>query len=176
MHLRQRHLIVCILSLLVLGGCSTGNMDDLTQYVQETKAKFKGNIEQLPNVLSYETYRYQSSDLRDPFKPSISLVKTAIQKRNDNGISPKTGREKESLEAYALDTLNMVGILDNQGETWAIIKAPDGNIYRVRKGNYLGRNHGKILAIHESNIELKEIVPDGLDGWIERPNTISLAQ
>ncbi|MPT42782.1 MAG: hypothetical protein E2599_04395, partial [Klebsiella sp.] len=32
-------------------------------------------------------------------------------------------------------------------------------------GDYLGRNHGKILVIDDSKIDVMEIVPDGEGGW-----------
>lgn len=173
---RNGRLIVLFGCLISLTACSTDQMQDLREFVQETKTKYKGQVEPLPAVVPYESYRYSVAKQRDPFRPSMSLVKSVNMARNANGITPDTRRNREELERYELDSLSMVGIMVNEGEKWAIVRAPDGAIYRVRKGNYMGRNHGKIIKINETKVEIKEIIADGLGGWIERPNKISLAQ
>jgi len=156
--------------------CAENDMSDLSQFTKETKLKYLGQIEALPAIVPYEGYHYQVEDKRDPFKPSVSLVKTIALKRASNGIRPNSIRNKEDLERYGLETLVMVGVMNNNGQNWAIIKAPDNSIFRVKKGNYMGENNGKILKISESKIDLKEIVKDGLGGWIERPNKLAISE
>ena len=46
---------------------------------------------------------------------------------------------------------------------------------RVKVGSYAGKNHGRITEITQSQISLMEIVPDGRDGWVERPRSIVMA-
>lgn len=48
-----------------------------------------------------------------------------------------------------------------------------GGVHRVRVGDYLGRNNGRIIAINEGKIDVVEIVPDGEGGWLERPRSLS---
>lgn len=55
-----------------------------------------------------------------------------------------------------------------------LIVDPEGVVYRVRPGNYMGQSDGKILAVHEDRIDLVELVPDGAGGWIERDATVAL--
>ena len=95
-----------------------------------------------------------------------------------SGVRPDPNRVREELEKYALASLRMVGTVStgNSGELWALISAPDGVVPRVRKGNYLGNNHGKITNISEQRIDLKEIVPDGPGRWQERESFLSLTQ
>ena len=38
----------------------------------------------------------------------------------------------------------------------------------------MGQNYGEITEISEYKINLLEIVPDGLGGWLKRPRTIPL--
>ena len=45
---------------------------------------------------------------------------------------------------------------------------------QVRADNYLGQNFGRITAISEGQIELVELIPNGVGGWIERQASISL--
>jgi len=167
-------LLTCI--LLLAAGCSNHDMNDLTPYTLETKQKYMGKVEALPAIIPYESYHYRVTEKRDPFKPSVSLVKSIALARSSSKIKPNAVRNKEDLEKYALETLVMVGIMNNNGQNWAIVKAPDSSIFRVKKGNYMGENNGKILKITESRIDLKEIVQDGLGGWIERPNKLAISE
>jgi type IV pilus assembly protein PilP len=80
------------------------------------------------------------------------------------------------LEAFPLDSLRFVGHLEQEGRVWAVITAPDSLVYRVEEGNYLGQNFGRISLINESQIEIKEIIPDGLGGWTERDATLTLEE
>jgi type IV pilus assembly protein PilP len=55
-----------------------------------------------------------------------------------------------------------------------LIKDPDGVIHQVRPDNYMGQNFGRITGIYEDRIELVELIPNGVGGWIERPAAIAL--
>ncbi len=161
---------------MVLGACNGDNMDDLQNFIKETKTKFNGQVEPLPEVRPYESYRYKVANLRDPFRNVTPTVKSIGHPGAGNGVRPNMNRNKEELERFPLDSLKMVGILENNGETWAAVKAPDKTIYRVRKGNYIGMNNGKIKRISETKIEVVEIIADGTGGWVERPNTLALTE
>ena len=168
---------IVLLSIMLLAtGCADNNMNDLNQFAIDTKKKYLGKVEALPAITPYESYHYQTSDNRDPFKPSVSLIKSIALTRASNGVKPNQVRNKEDLEKYALNTLVMVGVMNNNGQNWAIVKAPDSNIFRVKKGNYMGENNGKILRITESKIDLKEIISDGMNGWIERKNKLAISE
>jgi type IV pilus assembly protein PilP len=47
-------------------------------------------------------------------------------------------------------------------------------VHRVAVGNHLGQNFGRIVAISDSEIQLVEIISDGLGGYLERPAAIGL--
>ena len=49
-------------------------------------------------------------------------------------------------------------------------------VHRVKVGNHLGTNYGEIIAIDEAQIDIKEIIQDGLGGWIERKAALSLTE
>ena len=175
----QNKFFMALLSVGLITGCSNNDMSDLNQFVTETKSKYVGQVEALPIITPYESYSYNAQAKRDPFKPSVALIKTTTtkrQKKSSSGLRPSDIRNKEELERFPLESLVMVGIMNNDGDNWAIVKAPDNNIYRVKRGNYMGENHGKILKITESRIDLKEIVADGMGGWIERKNKVTLSE
>ena len=70
----------------------------------------------------------------------------------------------------------MVGTLQQNKATYALVKSPDNNLFRVKSGNYLGQNFGLITEISESTIKLKEIVQDSGGDWTERVSTLTLAE
>jgi type IV pilus assembly protein PilP len=55
-----------------------------------------------------------------------------------------------------------------------LVKTSDGLVHRVVPGDYLGQNDGRITAVEPSRINVTEIVPDGLGGYMERTASIAL--
>jgi type IV pilus assembly protein PilP len=160
--------VACI---LMLTACSGKQHDDLQNYVNQVKARQKGRVEPLPEVKPYATFTYNAHELRDPF------TSFALSDAEENqGLRPDSDRKREALEQFPLDTLKFVGHLEKQGVRWGLIAAPDNTVYRVQTGNYMGKNYGEILSISETDIKLKEIIPNGLGGWTEREASISLAE
>jgi type IV pilus assembly protein PilP len=164
------------LASLLLTGCA-GDMHDLEAYVAEVKMRKPPGIEPLPEIKPYEKFEYQAEDLRNPFDPSVIAQQPAAvgNQVSESGISPDPNRTPEFLESFPLDTLRMVGTLEQSGQLWALIKTPDATIQRVAQGNYMGQNNGKITLISEANIKLMEIVPDGFGGWREREGLVALS-
>ena len=162
--------------LLMLQACSGNNMDDLRAYVEEVKSRPPGHIKPIPQPKPYETFVYQAMDLRDPFEPYRNLEPEVAEVggESDSGIKPDINRPRELLEEFPLDSLRMVGTLEQDGQRWALIKSSDGAIHRITEGNYLGQNFGRVDRITDDAVEITEIVPDGLGGWRERPATLAL--
>lgn len=154
-------------------GCSSQRYDDLDSYIEDVKRKTKGRIEPLPEVKTYEAYTYQAHDLRDPFTP---YEEQPSEELAQPGVSPDTQRKREALEAFPLDSLSFVGHLERDGVLWGLVSAPDKSIYRVQVGNYMGKNFGEILSISETAILLKEIIPNGSGGWVEREASLALTE
>lgn len=162
---------VALLLIAAIPGCSgTVGHSDLEQFVNEVKGRKGGRIAPMPEFKTYESFDYSVSKKRDPFTPTASTPEA----RADNGIRPDAGRHKESLEQFPLDTLVFAGHLERDGKKWAIVTAPDGLVYRVQEGNFIGQNYGEIVAISENEISIVEIVPDGVGGWIERQAALAL--
>lgn len=174
--------IVGLLSLLsvTVSGCNDEQLMDLKQYVKEVKSRPKGTIESLPEIKPHETFTYQAAELRNPFIPTVvelppgPMAKTGPG--SENSLKPDLNRHREALEEYPLASLKMVGLLEQGEEVWAIVRASDGILYRVKKGNYMGRNYGRITHINEEMIELIEIVSDEQGGWLKRQNMLALAE
>ena len=159
-----------LLAVLLSGtfACSSG-MDELQQQIEVAKKKPGGRIEPLPEIKPYETFAYDASSVRSPFVPG------APSATSNAGLRPDARRNREFLEQFSLDTLKMVGTLDLAGHNYGLVQTKDGLVHRVLPGNYLGQNDGRITSITSSKINLTEIVPDGVGGYIERPAQLALA-
>ncbi len=159
------------LAATALSGCSR-DMNDLEAYVEKIKERPGGRIEPLPQIKPYETFEYSAFDLREPFEPEVDETAVAAT----STVRPDTTRNREYLEQFPLDTLRMVGTLDSGGTSYALLQTTDGLVHRVRPGNHIGQNEGRILSVSESEITLVEIVSDGLGGYIERPAAVALSE
>ena len=163
-------LALCALGLAACGG----NMDDLDEYINEVKARPGGRIEPLPEITAYQVFTYvaDAEGIRSPFIPDTPQAKTGGA---GGGVGPDADRIREFLEGFPLDTLRMVGTL-HIGETmYGLVQTSDGLIHRVIPGNFLGQNDGRITVITESEVELVEIISDGIGGYIERDAAVSLS-
>jgi type IV pilus assembly protein PilP len=91
------------------------------------------------------------------------------------GPKPLKDRNKEYLEQFPLDTLAMVGTLQNQGMTFGLLQTQDGMVHRVTSGNYVGQNDGRIVGINPAEIAIEELVPDGIGSFYKRSAEIGLS-
>lgn len=157
--------LACAASVL-LGACSSAD-NDLQSFITEVKHEGGGRVEPLPEVKPYQAFIYAASNLRSPFVPSAPSG-------SGSNLRPDTKRNREFLEQFPLDTLKMVGTLKLGGQTYGLIETRDGLVNRVLPGNYLGQNDGRITEITPSKIYIREIVPDGTGGYVERPAAIAL--
>lgn len=160
-----RILVAAVVVLLAGCGSTEGNLreelDVLTKDV-------KGRIAPLPVIVPYEAFAYTADNLVDPFAP----VKIAAKFRSTNGVSPDTTRVKDYLEAFPLESIKMVGSVRINGVQYAVVMI-DGMTYKVRSGSYMGLNLGRITAISESGITLKEMTQESGE-WVEKTSELFL--
>ena len=171
--LKIRNGLVLVAAILSVAACGA-DQDDLDQYINEVKARPGGRIDPLPEITPYEVFSYvaDAEGVRSPFVPDTPQATTSGA---GGGIRPDSDRSREFLEGFPLDTLRMVGTLDMGDTMYGLVQTSDGLIHRVVPGNYLGQNDGRINTIDESEIELVEIISDGIGGYIERDAAISLS-
>ena len=165
-------LLVMLLFGGLLGGCAQQDMSDLRAFVAEVQSRPATGITSPPEPLEVETFLYRAADRRDPFVAQID-PQERVQEIVDNGIAPDLNRRKEALEAYSLDSLRMVGTLQQEQLTWGLVQTQDGTIHRVALGNYIGLNHGRIVQIAEDEIQLVELVRLGA-GYEEQEAALKL--
>lgn len=160
----------------LLAACDNAEQKGLQQELAAMTKDAKGKVDPLPQIKPYAPTAYGAADLVDPF----SLQKIRATAKNGAGGGDKLyeaqkERPKEPLESYALETLKMVGTLQQKGQVFGLVKA-DQALYRVRVGNYMGQNFGVVTKVVDDGIMLKELIQDGAGDWSERVTTISLQE
>jgi len=169
--LTPRNMLAVVLLVLSLSACGGGS-DDLDAYINQIKARPGGRIDPLPEITPYETFSYvaDKQGIRSPFRPD-----TPQAAGGGTGPRPDAERSREYLESFPLDTLGMVGTLHINETMYGLVRTSDGLIHRVIPGNYMGQNDGRITEISESEIDLVEIISDGIGGYIERDAAVGLS-
>ena len=154
----------------LLSGCFEEEHQDLDRELKELTKDLRGKIDPLPVIQPYTAFQYEVASESDPFGPA--KIQLAIRSGN-KGVQPDTVRLREPLEAFPLERVAMVGSIKQKADIFAIVRA-DGTLYRVKIGNYLGPNYGKIISITESEIVILELVQDSTQEWSERRTVVAL--
>lgn len=158
-----------------LTGCVGGDdFSDLQSFMDQERARPKGSIEPLPKFQPYEAFTYSAAALRSPFQPPVK-IDLASQQKGSKNVKPDESRVRQFLEGFNIETFEMVGVLGNQGISYALVRGA-GGVHRIKIGDYLGRNHGRVTSIDEAKVDVIEIVPDGEGGWLERPRSLTLKE
>ena len=184
---RYIRLTIIVLAILGIAGCVSGDMSDLEKQVSKIMSKPGGRLEPLPEIKPYEAYVYESgkSGARNPFKRFYVVEQSlAIEESEgpvDDGLTEEMrneiqNRNREELEGFELDSIKMVGTLQNEDNHWGIVIDPGGVVHRVKTGNYIGLNIGKITSIEEEQIEVREIIKDNSGRYGERKALLPLTE
>ncbi len=165
---------VILAAVLLLAGCGSDQHSDLRQELNALTKGLRGHVNPLPQVRPYEPVPYTAQDLVDPFRPDRIII--AQPGKGVGGTpAPDPNRPKEPLEAFPLESIQMVGTITQGKQTFGLVKA-GANLYRVKQGNYMGQNFGVITSINESEIKLTELVQDGSGEWVQRSSALQLQE
>ncbi|MGY2340533.1 pilus assembly protein PilP [Pseudomonas sp. SDO5532_S415] len=164
-----------VVASVVLAGCGgSDDFSDLDAYMNEMRLRAPGKIEPTPTFRSYPTFTYNAANLRSPFSRQVR-IDLAGQRYGSRNVKPDPDRVRQYLEGFNIEQFEMVGTIANATGSFALLRGA-GGVHRLKVGDYLGRNDGRIVAISASQVDVVEIVPDGEGAWLERPRTISLKE
>ena len=172
MRVSANNIFTLLLVAASLTGCESRDAD-LDQFIESTRREPGGNVAPLPEVKPYEAFAYSAAGIRSPFLPGVP---GGASGPGGSNVRPDSRRNRETLEGFSLDQLRMVGTLNIGGRVFGLVKVKDGLVHRVLPGNYMGQSDGKITEIAAAKINVIEIVPDGLGGYMERPAALALSE
>ena len=159
---------------VLLGACGGEEQSELRQEHAAKTKDLRGRVDPLPQVKSFEPVPYKGESMVDPFVPGrIVVTQASAGGGGGGGVQPDLNRPKEPLEAFPMESMQMVGTLSQNQDTFALVRA-GASLFRVKKGNYLGPNFGVITGIDESQISVKEVVQDSGGDWVERSTSLQM--
>jgi type IV pilus assembly protein PilP len=169
-------IVVALFLLASLSACGDGGVNEVREWMDTVKKETRANVPKLSEPKVYEAVPYSGKGLTDPFNSAkLLLVLARLKAESGNGLRPDLDRRKEALEQFPLDSLKMVGLIEDKKLRNALIQV-DKTVYQARVGNYLGQNFGMITKITEAEVEIKEIVQDAAGEWVERTATLELQE
>lgn len=170
-------LIVC--SAFLMWGCGSSGEDELRQWMSNERAQARPRVTPITEPKQFLPQPYAADEGMEPFnvlKLTQALRRESAQVASNAAlIAPEMARRKEPLEAFPLDAMAMVGSMNKSGKPTALLTV-DKLLYQVQLGHYLGQNYGRITAISETSIQLREIVQDPTGDWIERMTSLELQE
>lgn len=147
-------LLSCLLALLA--GC--GSKDEKSTSAPPDKQKkaavagkgTKSAVAEAPVVQESPPtkYVYVAEGRRDPFQPFL-LVRRPVDIQGD--LSALTPLQQFETQQYKLSA-----IIVGYGEPMAMVSAPDGKSYVVRKGMKIGKSGGKVTQISKDAFLVEE--------------------
>lgn len=173
-----------LVATLLLSGCVdwVDDKQDLVQFVNKTKAAPSGKIKPLPEFKPYHSFVYEGASMREPFVELVPYTEPEEVVDNEpkaeaGGLQPDLERQKEYLESFALEKLEMVGSIYKKDEQaiWALVKDSNAEVHRVGKGSRMGLDFGLVVDVDEQMIILSEIVTNGRGGWMKRSRNLVLS-
>ena len=171
--------VIMTLSLLGMAGCGSSEQEELQQWMTTQRNATRPKILPLPAPTKFIPQTYGQEASIEPFsnqKLTQALKRDSNQATSNAAlIAPELARRKEPLEASPLDAVVMVGSLIKAGKPVALVRV-DNLVYQAQVGNYLGQNYGRITAVKEASIVLREIVQDAAGEWTERTATLQLLE
>jgi len=163
---------------LLLAACSTGEHEDLRQWMEENTQGLRGQVTPVPEVTPYEPVPYEVDGLIDPFR--VSKIEPDAKFRQGAGKGGQFQPDFEArelrnsvLEKYPLESLSMIGRLVINNRPIAVIKYED-NVRQVKVGDYVGLDFGVVTEIKESELKLRELIQDSAGDWSERQSSLYL--
>jgi len=158
---------------LLLAGCSS-DQDELRMWMEQQQREIKPSVTALEPPKQFLPEAYAGLVGVEPFsEQKLGSPATTLAGQPNPVLASEMRRRKEPLEAYPLDTMNMVGSVRKEGRQFALLRV-DNLLHYVKSGDYIGQDYGRITNISETGIQVREIVQDAAGEWVERSTELHL--
>jgi type IV pilus assembly protein PilP len=116
------------------------------------------------------------ANLRDPFASYLTLVAQRGQALLNERRLRFQDREREVLENFDLSTLKLVAIYSMGEDQVAMVEDATGRGYTIRRGNYMGKNNGRIEKIEFDTVYLVEQIINPAGDVVDNQVTMTLKE
>jgi type IV pilus assembly protein PilP len=166
--IRMRNTLFLTLAASVLAGCGGSPQTDAQRWMETASRELRGKVDKVPEPGRFVPYAYSDTALADPF----SQDKLATPVKGEKP-APVTDHLKTVLESFPLESLQYVGVIEQRGTPVALVKN-GASVFRTQVGGYIGQDYGRIIAINESEVTVRELVRDPGGDWVERTSRLQL--
>jgi len=137
--------------LLSLSGCS----EEAPLPKKATVKKTQQQVPEKKRVLQPEPpepeptapkYVYDSAGRRDPFLP-LMQIRTPVA---------NSGQPLTPLQKFDLGQFRLIGVITGRNEPMAMVMAPGGKAYVLKRGVKIGKNDGRVTDIREDTVVIEE--------------------
>ena len=170
---------VLIFWLCAVSACSFSPDDETTSWIDKQTRQTTLTAIPSPATPKFHPQQYNPHSELDPFDDQRLVLanKKEWQLSAAQGglVGAEMRRKKESLEAFPLESMTMVGRMTSASQQVALVKV-DTVLYQVRLGSHLGQNFGRVVDINDRGLNLRELVQDTLGKWTERQTILALQE
>jgi type IV pilus assembly protein PilP len=171
----SRGLLLLLAAAGLIAGCE-GENQELQAWMDQQRREVRPQVLPLAAPKKFDPVPYANAQQVDPFSTQKLTVAIKQESRQPNSLlAAEMNRRKEPLESFSLDMMAMVGSVSKAGVPFALLKV-DNLLYRVKPGDYVGQNYGRVTRITETEVGLREIVQDAAGEWIERGASLQLQE
>lgn len=136
------------------------------------------DIELIPDAMQHavKAPEIDIANLRDPFSSYLAVVAQRSRAILDDQRLRLENRKREVLENFDLGTLKLVAVYSMGEDRVAMIEDNTGQGYTVRRGNYMGKNNGRIEKIDADTLYLVEQVINPAGDVVDNQVTLTLKE
>ncbi len=118
----------------------------------------------------YQRPEYPENMRRNPFQPDPE----AIAPNMITGVSDTVERQRDPLEQFSLDQLQLVAIISEVSVPKAMFIDPEGYGHVAKIGDRIGRQGGVIVDVRDNQVDVRENSGDVEDASSSRVRTMRL--
>jgi type IV pilus assembly protein PilP len=160
-----------------LSACGYTTEQDVRSFMDAERAALHPVSKAIPSPIPFEAAIYDEGGKPDPFSKQafFQFLIGTVNTGKPSIATPDLLRSRTELEGFPLDSLAMVGVLTQEAQNVALVRAGT-KLYQVKVGAHMGQNLGKVTKIEETRITLRELVQDDLGEWSARTNMLNMQE
>ncbi|RTL56883.1 MAG: hypothetical protein EKK46_03780 [Rhodocyclaceae bacterium] len=179
MNANLRVIFYFLISLL-LASCGGGEPEDVRLWMTESTKDMRGKVPPLPEIKAMPVITYEPGELIPPFNTEKLFAEEAKSAQIARNGGPKPlNPDAYPMTRVPLEAIRLVGTMLIGKEVTAIMTIDREAPRRVRVGDYVGQNFGRVTSIklasdlNDGEVTVKETVLEkGV--WVEKESRVAM--